>query len=127
MVDNEPHTRDFIFNVMSYCVNRKVLSFESPGQIVAHLEQGHQIHLLLANIPQADPNEFDSLKQIKRKFPGTCLIATSGNAADVDRAEQLGADVFLAKPFALSDLFKIVQDYVVDNKCGATDEVFMCN
>ena len=127
MLDNEPQTREFILNVMSYCVNRRVLSFESPGEIVAHLEKGHQIHLLLAKIPPSDPNEFDLLKKIKKKFPNTCLIATSGDAADVDRAARLGADVFLAKPFVLSDLFKIVQDYVVDNKCGTTGETLVYN
>jgi CheY-like chemotaxis protein len=130
VVDNEPQSRDFILNVMAYCVNREVLSFENTDEMVAFLEQGRPIHLLLAKIPPLDSNEskeFKALKTIKQKFPQTRLIATSANADDCDRAEKLGADVFLAKPFVLHDLFKIVQDYVVDKTCETTDETGLRN
>lgn len=130
MVDNEPQSRDFILNVMAYCVNRKVLSFENTGDMIAFLDQGHPIHLLLAKMPSCDlneSNEFNTLKTIKQKFPQTRLIATSANADDYTRAEKLGADVFLAKPFVLHDLFKIVQDYVVDKTAETTDKTCRCN
>ena len=127
VVDNEPHERDFIRNVMTYCVNRRVLTFATTGEMTAFLEEGHHIHLLLAKIPPSDPDEFDSLKAVKQKFPKTCLIATSGNSDDHDRAEKLGADAFLAKPFALRDLFKIVQDYVVNNTYNPKEPVGLCN
>jgi DNA-binding NtrC family response regulator len=112
---------------MAYCVNREVLSFENTNELIAFFEQGHHIHLLLAKIPPSDPKEFDSLKTIKQKFPQTYLIATSANADDYAQAEKIGADVFLAKPFALHDLFKIVQDYVVDKTGETTDEVLLRN
>lgn len=103
------------------------MSFENTGKMITFLEQGNRVHLLLAKISSIDPSEIDSLKRLKHKFPQTHLIAISADAHDYTHAEKLGADVFLAKPFALNDLFKIVQTYVVDEPCEPKDQGILRN
>jgi len=49
----------------------------------------------------------------------TCILA-SGNPADELPATEAGADAFVLKPYGVSDLFVLVQTFVVDGKdrCG---------
>ena len=58
---------------------------------------------------------FEVLQHIKKKMPATRFIALSADPGDEACVEALGADAFPAKPFLLSDLFNIVQRFVVDD------------
>ncbi len=114
VVDPDRLTREFIVNVMMYSVNREVLSFEDAAGLKAYLQAGGNVHLILSEIHLPGESGFKLLQHLKKDFPKVICIAMSANPADETSAEELAADAFLAKPFALQDLFKIVQKFVVD-------------
>lgn len=106
-------TRDFIVNVMRYSVNREILVFEDVDAIKAFMDAGHPIHMVLAAIHLPGKSGFELLRFLKKQQPRTRFIAMSANPADEMPATELGADAFLARPFALQDLFTIVERFVV--------------
>ena len=118
VVDHDRLTREFIVNVMMYSVNRDVLVFENAADIEAYLTSGKEVHLVFTDVHLPGKSGFELLRQIKQRYPEICLIAMSANPADEIAATELGADVFLARPFALQDLFDIVQQFVVDNSAS---------
>jgi len=107
-------TRDFLVDVMMYCVNREVYSFENAEAVMACLRKGQAIDLLVADVYLPARSGFELLRFVKKHHPQTFFIAMSTNPADSMPAIELGADVFLAKPFVLQDLFDIVQRFVID-------------
>ena len=115
VVDHDQLTRDFIVNVMMYSVNREVLAFEDSAGFKAYLQAGGTVHLVLSEIHLPVDSGFELLRYLKENHPEIVFVAMSANPADETPADELGADVFLAKPFALQDLFNIVQKYVVDD------------
>jgi DNA-binding NtrC family response regulator len=115
VVESDRLTREFIVDVMMYSVNRKVLSFASTTDITAYLHAGGEIDLLLAEIHSPDTSGVDLLKTIKSEYPKTLFVALSANPDDETTAGRLKADAFLTKPFALQDLFAIVQQFVVQD------------
>ncbi len=113
VVDHEKLTRDFVVNVMMYSVNREVMAFEHSEGLTAYLQAGGTIHLLFSEIHLPGKSGFDLLRQVKKDYPDIKFISMSANPADEQAASELGADAFLAKPFALQDLFDIVQRFIV--------------
>ncbi|MDA8139664.1 MAG: response regulator, partial [Desulfobacteraceae bacterium] len=55
------------------------------------------------------------LHYLKKEHPEIIVVAMSADPADEIVARDFRADAFLAKPFALKDLFQIVQRFVVDD------------
>ena len=114
VVDHDQLTREFIVNVMMYSVNREVLSFEDSAGLKAYLQAKGGVHLILSEIHLPNESGFKLLQYIKKELPTVKFIAMSANPADETSASELDADAFLAKPFALQDLFSIVQKFVVE-------------
>lgn len=114
VIDHERLTREFIINVMMYSVNREVLSFEDAEGLKAYLKAGGNVHLILSEIHLPGESGFNLLQHIKKDFPEVIFIAISANPADEIPAAELDADAFLAKPFALKDLFSIIQKFIVE-------------
>jgi DNA-binding NtrC family response regulator len=113
VVDNEKLIRDFVVNVMMYSVNREVMAFENSDALKAYLKAGGTIHFLISEIHLPGKSGFDLLQYVKHEYPEIRFIAMSANPADETAAAELMADAFLAKPFALQDLFDIVQRFIV--------------
>ena len=115
VVDHERLTREFIVNVMMYSVNRDILVFENAAAIEAYLQSGKVLHLVFTEVHLPAKSGFELLRFLKRTHPDIYLIAMSANPGDEIAATELGADAFLARPFALQDLFDIVEQFVVKN------------
>lgn len=113
VVEHDQLTRDFIVNVMMYSVNREVMAFEDGEGLWAYLQAGGNIDLVLAEIQLPGISGLNLLQSVKKAFPGIVFAMMSANPADETPASELGADAFLGKPFALQDLFDIVQRFVV--------------
>lgn len=113
VVDHEKLTRDFVVNVMMYSVNREVMAFENGEALQAYIRAGGEVHLLISEVRLPGASGFELLQFFKEEHPGMKFIAMSANPADATAASELGADAFLAKPFALQDLFEIVKKFVV--------------
>ena len=59
---------------------------------------------------------FELTTRIKVAQPEIICILASGNPADALRASEAGADAFVLKPYGVSDLFALVQTFVVEDQ-----------
>jgi CheY-like chemotaxis protein len=114
VADHEKGARDLMVNTLTYCVNRRVLPFETGQLAWEYLEDGGEADILFCEVDIPGMNGFELLKKIKEQMPGTICIIMSGLEANEKKAALEGADAFLGKPFSLNDLFNLVQVYVVD-------------
>ena len=113
VVDHDKLTRDFVVNVMMYSVNREIMAFEDGEAFKAYLQAGGTVHLVLSEVQLPGKSGFDLLQAVKSEHPDIRFIIMSANPVDETAAGELGADAFLAKPFALNDLFDIVKTFIV--------------
>jgi DNA-binding response OmpR family regulator len=113
VIDHDRMTREFIVDVLMYCVNRHIQSFENALAFKNYQLKSRPMDLVLCEIHLPNQNGFDLLRFVKKQYPQTCFIAISANPEDQATADELGADVFLTKPLLLKELFDIVQHYVV--------------
>ena len=94
---------------------------ELPGTDVSSFEDGHKAWMALqdedsvdivitdVNMPKMDG--FELLNKIKEKDPEKPCIIMSAIPRYKKIAQDLRADGFLAKPFKISDLFKVVAQF----------------
>ena len=113
MVDQDPLTRDFIVNVMMYSINREVMSFEDGEAFEAYMQAGGTVHIVLTEVQLPGKNGLDLFRSIKEDRPDIRFVAMSAAPEDENAAEEVGVDAFIAKPFALQDLFDVVKKFVV--------------
>jgi len=116
VVDHDRLTREFIVNVLMYCVNREVQGLELGSQLAGDPDAARQPDLVLAEVALPDMSGFELLKNVKRQHPETVFVLMSDRPRDETRAARLGADAFLAKPFGIQDLFDLVQKFVVGQR-----------
>jgi DNA-binding NtrC family response regulator len=113
-VDEDKLVRDFAVDVLEFCVNREVRSFESGAQAWEYIESGSPPHIVILDADLPDMNGFDMLASIKKKHPDKICVIMSHHYKNEKRAKELGADAFLAKPFYVDEVFEIVQRFVVE-------------
>lgn len=116
VVDSDRVIREFVKDVLAYSVNREVFAFESVVDARGHME-ADTADVVLCNVEMPLDEGFDLISGIKREDPDRVCIAVSGNPSHDKRARELAADGFLAKPFGVSDLFDLVQKFVVGPLC----------
>lgn len=116
MVDHDSLTRDFIANVMMYSVNRQVHTFGDARDLKDFMGTGEKIDLVITEMNLPDGSGLDLLETVKRIHPAAIRIAASANPGDEKKASRYDIDGFLAKPFALNDLFAIIQRFVVEGR-----------
>jgi len=115
VVDDDRLTRNLVANALMYCVNRDVLSFEDCFSALAYLDADEDsIDIIVSDVDMPEMSGLALLGSIKKKWPSKICVIMSENLANEKSASDLGADAFLAKPFKVTDLFKIVQEYIVD-------------
>jgi DNA-binding NtrC family response regulator len=115
VVDNDKLTRDLMVNALMYCVNRDVLSFENGFSALAYLDTDEKSpDIIVSDVDMPEMSGLALLESIKKKWPSTICVIMSKNPANEKSASDLGADAFLAKPFKVTDLFDIVQKYIID-------------
>lgn len=114
IVDDDQIVRDFAAHTLSFGSNRKVTLFECGFDAWQYIQSNSDhIQLILADkhIPNMDGLEL--LQSIKKAYPRIIFIIMSSDPSLELRAFQLGADAYLCKPFDVSDLFKIVQNFIL--------------
>lgn len=73
----------------------------------------HETMKQVMNLP--DGSGLELLDAARKQHPTAVLVALSSKRADKNRARRCDIDGFLAKPFALNDLFAIVQRFIVED------------
>jgi len=69
---------------------------------------------VISDVDMPDMNGFELMDKVRQKDPDKIFIIMSGVSDNEEKSRYEGADAFLAKPFEISDLFGIVQCFVVD-------------
>lgn len=116
MVDNDITIRQLAVTALSYCVNRKVVSFEDPLDAWEYIQKGNAVDIVVADVDMPRMNGFELLAKVREKDPDKIFIIMSCVSAYAETSRIQGADAFLAKPFSINDLFEIVQCFVVDGQ-----------
>ena len=116
VVDDNELTRNLLVDVLMFCVNRKVFSFDNALSAWEHFQDEGDPDLVLSDVNMSEMTGLELLVKMKKKSPKTICVMMSGDRASERNAKELGADAFLAKPFNLSDLFHIVQTFVVGDE-----------
>jgi two-component system nitrogen regulation response regulator GlnG len=112
IIDDDQLVRNFVVHTIEYGINRKVTTFDNgfeAWQTLQNQPNNADIIIADANIPDMDGLEL--LHQVKQKFPHKKFILTTSNPEIENTAFQMGADVFLLKPYDVQDLFAIVQQF----------------
>lgn len=113
VVDDDEQTREFVANVLMYCVNREVLRFPTGSSAWEYLDEQGKVDIVLSDVDMPEMDGLSLLENIKKVYPDKICILMSGDLNHKGPALNRGAADFLPKPFKVNDLFKIVQTYVV--------------
>lgn len=112
VIEDNELTRSLLVDVLMFCVNRKVLSFQNANSAWEHFQKEGNPDLIVSDVNMSEMSGLDLLTIMKKRSPQTVCVMMSGDRTRETAARELGADAFLAKPFNLGDLFKIVETFV---------------
>jgi two-component system response regulator FlrC len=109
VVDDEPGIRDglkFSLEQLGYDVE----TAESGERAVYQFKKNPGISFVLSDYKMPGMDGFDVLKEIKKQSPETPVVLMTGFGSihHAVEAMQNGADDYLAKPFSVTDLEKII-------------------
>lgn len=113
IVDDDQLVRDFAAHAVIFHTNRRILTLENGfdgWQYVQH--RRHEVDMVIADAHLPDMDGLELLTLVKQHDPGKLFILTSSNGAHEQTAGRLGADAFLAKPYDVQDLLRIIQELV---------------
>ena len=113
-MDDDSGIRKLTVNALTYCVNREIISFADGLAAWQYLDKGGDADIVISDVDMPMMNGFELLSKCKARWEDKIFILMSGRRTNAEKAELSGADAFLGKPFAINDLFNIVQCYVVE-------------
>lgn len=113
IIDDDDVFRDVLASALEH--SGHVVRQATNG--VEGLQKFHQqpAELVITDIVMPEKEGLDTIRDLRREFPHARIIAMSGGLAHDPRlylhmAEKFGAQAVLAKPFALADLKKVVDE-----------------
>lgn len=116
VVDEDPIVRDFVVGTLMYSVNREVLPFDNGLEAWIYFEENGVPDIIVADVNLDDLAGSELLEKVKGINQGTIVILYSDQLDKEAMVREAGADAFLAKPFGVSELFNLVQRFVVDDR-----------
>jgi DNA-binding NtrC family response regulator len=114
VVDDDALVRQLTVTALSYCVNRKVLSFDNGRHAWDYIKAGNAVDIIISDVDIPGMNGFDLMKNIRETYSQIIFIIMSDVSEYEAKSRREGAGAFLAKPFELNDLFNIVQTFIVE-------------
>lgn len=115
VVDDDASIRQFLHLALSDRGYEVVLAEHGKAALVAISEAPPHLVLLDMRMPMMDGWSFAAAY---RELPGPrapVIVLTAARDA-AEYASQIQADAFLAKPFALSDLFRLVSSFAGEGR-----------
>jgi CheY-like chemotaxis protein len=101
-------------DVLAYSVNREIKSFDNGSDAWAYIKDPESADIIVSDVDVPRMDGLELLKRVKTEYPGKICILMSSKPAHESSARQFGADAFISKPFDISDLFDVVQSFVVE-------------
>jgi len=123
IAEDEPYIVDALSFVLSQAGH--AVTAESDGGAVQEALRKTRPDLLILDLMLPGKNGFEILKELKAdaefsQLPVLVLTA-KGQAKDRAMAEQLGADAFIAKPFANSEVLQCAEQLIGQARRTACD------
>ena len=109
VIDDDEQVRHLITQMLLLRKSCNVFSFENGFLAWETLKKDLEPDVILSDADMPDMNGFELLSRIKERFPDKTFILMSGNPSYAKAAKELGADVFLEKPFQMEDLLEALQ------------------
>ena len=114
VIDEDVVVRDFVVSTLMYSVNRNVLAFDNGFDAWIHFEESGFPDMVVADVNLQEIDGLTLASKIKQTRPKTIVALFSDIPQNENAAKEHGADVFMAKPFGVSELFNLIQAYVVE-------------
>ena len=114
VIDEDVIVRNFIASTLMYSVNREILTFDNGFDAWIHFEESGFPDIILADVNLQEIDGLELTAKVKKARPGARVVLFSDVPGNETRAKEQGADVFLAKPFGINELFNLVQTFVVE-------------
>lgn len=99
---------------LTYCVNREVKSFNNGRYAWEYISAGGEVDIVISDVDMPEMDGFELMERFRQKHPDKVFVMMSGVLENERRSHKAGANAFLAKPFEITDLFSIVQCFVVN-------------
>ena len=111
IVDDNKLCRDLITTALANLTWTDVSSYDDGIKAWSALCNGGSADIVITDVDMPEMDGFELLNKIKTKDPQKPCILMSGTGRYKKIAQALSADGFLAKPFALTDLFNVVEQF----------------
>lgn len=97
-----------------YSVNRNVVAFDNGFDAWINFEESGFPDMVVADVNLQEIDGLTLTSKIKKIQPKTIVALFSDVPQNEIAAREHGADVFMAKPFGVNELFNLVQTFVVE-------------
>ena len=111
LIDDDQKLRRTLRRVLESAKHEVLEAAE--GRTGIKLFQEHSPALVITDVIMPEQEGIETIVELRRRFPGTKIIAISGSGAAgrldfLHEAQQLGADLTLRKPIRAADLVSAV-------------------
>jgi two-component system chemotaxis response regulator CheY len=110
VVDDDESISEFVTWVLSD--EGHEVSAASNGEVALHLLEGYHPDVILLDMrmPVMDGWKFAEMYRSGRNSPAPIVVLTAAQDA-AQRADEIGADAYLGKPFDLEELLSVVKRF----------------
>lgn len=115
IADDSATMRALLVAIVESLGDYKVVEASSGFEALRLLPRDH-IDLIMTDINMPDINGLELIRYLRanpnyKNIP-VFIISTEGNAKDIEKGKQLGADEYLIKPFASAILKELINRYL---------------
>jgi len=111
VVDDNKLSRNLITTALSTLPWTDVSSFEDGQKAWTAFRNGDSADIVITDVNMPEMDGFELLYRVKEQDPKKPCIVMSAIPRYKKTAQDLSADCFLAKPFAITDLFKVIEKF----------------
>lgn len=117
LIDDEPSVL-FALKLLLEALGFAVHDYNQPEEAIGFIKNNNLPDLCICDLKMPKMNGLQVLAEVMNIAPSLpfVLMSAHANLEEVQKAEQLGARGFLAKPFTPEQLKKLVQDLQEDSK-----------
>lgn len=125
VVDDYPQVRKVLARLLT---EAGIVALEADGSPAAMeiLKTTPDIAVVLADITMPS-NGYTLLEYVRAHYPAIEVVMVSGYDAEVDRARELGAFGFLAKPFTAAQAVLVIERAIENRRLKATAASVVAN
>ena len=115
IADDSATMRAMLVAIVETLGDFRIVEASSGFEALRLLPREH-VDLILTDINMPDINGLELISYLRtnpnyKNIP-VFIISTEGSAKDIEKGKQLGADEYMVKPFSLSTLLQLINQYL---------------